>query len=110
MLAQAQKCFYEKATRAGMKDSIVAKIAAECSGNYNDASLRLNALKLSSKSAQEWLDFADGIKGMIVTNPGRKPAARPTAASGGRVRRSRRRTRAQRGRGGPLCGRPGAQS
>ena len=30
MLAQAQKCFYEKATRAGMKDSIVAKIAAEC--------------------------------------------------------------------------------
>ena len=25
--------------------------------------------------AQEWLDFADGIKGMIVTNPGRKPAA-----------------------------------
>ena len=30
MLAQAQKCFYEKATRAGMKDGIVAKIAAEC--------------------------------------------------------------------------------
>ena len=30
---------------------------------------------LIQMSAQEWLDFADGIKGMIVTNPGRKPAA-----------------------------------
>ena len=38
MLAQAQKCFYEKASRAGMKDAIVAKITAECSRLYNEAS------------------------------------------------------------------------
>lgn len=30
---------------------------------------------LIQMTAQEWLDFADGIKGMVVTNPGRKPAA-----------------------------------
>ena len=30
---------------------------------------------LIQMSAQEWLDFADGIKGMVVTNPGRRPAA-----------------------------------
>lgn len=62
MLAQAQKCFYEKATRGGMKDAIVAKLAAECAALYADASTKLAAAKLSGPQCQAWLDVVEWNK------------------------------------------------
>jgi len=56
LLAQAQKCFFEKATADGMKDAIVAKIAAECAALYEDASLKLSAPKLQQSCDKEWLE------------------------------------------------------
>jgi hypothetical protein len=60
MLAQAQKCFYEKATRSGMKDGIVAKIAAECAGLYADASTRLGHSKI--KPPADWIEVVEWNK------------------------------------------------
>jgi len=62
LLAQAQKCFYEKAMRGGMKDAIVAKIAAECAGLYADASTKLTSAKLSGPQSQSWLDVVEWNK------------------------------------------------
>lgn len=62
MLAQAQKCFYEKAMRGGMKDAIVAKIAAECAGLYADASTKLASARLSGPQSVSWLDVVEWNK------------------------------------------------
>jgi hypothetical protein len=62
MLAQAQKCFYEKATRAGMKDGIVAKITAECAGLYNDASSRLGHATIGGSGSKDWLEVVEWNK------------------------------------------------
>ena len=63
MLAQAQKCFYEKASRAGMKDAIVAKITAECSRLYNEASARLGQATIGGGAgSKEWLEVVEWNK------------------------------------------------
>uniref|UniRef100_A0A7S4HRG8 UBA domain-containing protein n=1 Tax=Prymnesium polylepis TaxID=72548 RepID=A0A7S4HRG8_9EUKA len=46
-LAQAQKCFYEKAKRDGIKEKLLTMIAAECAALYKDASLKLTHLRRS---------------------------------------------------------------
>ena len=40
LLAQAQKCFFEKASAEKMSDSILAKISAECAAPHEHASAR----------------------------------------------------------------------
>ena len=62
MLAQAQKCFYEKATRAGMKDAIVVKITAECAGLYKDASSRLGHATIGGSGSKDWLEVVEWNK------------------------------------------------
>ena len=58
MLAQAQKCFYEKALLASMKDATIALLAAECAALYEKVSFQLNQRSLSQAYrdlAKEWL-------------------------------------------------------
>jgi len=43
MLAQAQKCFYEKAVADGRPHALIAKLAAECAALYGDAWLKLDS-------------------------------------------------------------------
>jgi len=42
LLAQAQKCFYEKAERDGIKDKLLAMLAAECAALYRDVHQRVS--------------------------------------------------------------------
>jgi programmed cell death 6-interacting protein len=52
MLAQAQECFWQKAVKDGMKDAIIAKLAAKVSDLYNDA----NEWSLKTDSIRsEWI-------------------------------------------------------
>lgn len=52
MLAQAQECFWQKAVKDGIKDSIIAKLAAKVSDLYNDA----NDWSVKSESVRsEWI-------------------------------------------------------
>ncbi|USW58432.1 Putative vacuolar protein-sorting protein Bro1 [Septoria linicola] len=52
MLAQAQECFWQKAVKDGMKDAIIAKLAAKVSDLYNDA----NEWSLKTDSVRsEWI-------------------------------------------------------
>ncbi|KXT17486.1 hypothetical protein AC579_3215 [Pseudocercospora musae] len=52
MLAEAQECFWQKAVKDGMKDAIIAKLAAKVSDLYNDA----NDWSLKSDSIRsEWI-------------------------------------------------------
>ena len=63
MLAQAQKCFYEKAEREGKSVTIVAKLAAECAGLYEDVSMSIAAARSSqrpiSSMTNEWLSVVE---------------------------------------------------
>uniref|UniRef100_A0A7S0J3J3 UBA domain-containing protein n=1 Tax=Calcidiscus leptoporus TaxID=127549 RepID=A0A7S0J3J3_9EUKA len=59
LLAQGQKCFFEKASSDGIKDAIIAKIAAECAALYEEAALRLSSSQLRNHIAQEWLDVVE---------------------------------------------------
>jgi len=59
MLAQAQKCFYEKAVADGRSHAIVAKLAAECAALYQDAGLKLKAPLLQEAISSEWLAVVD---------------------------------------------------
>jgi programmed cell death 6-interacting protein len=43
MLAQAQKCFYEKAVGDGRPHALIAKLAAECAALYSEAWLKLDS-------------------------------------------------------------------
>ncbi|EGP82953.1 unnamed protein product [Zymoseptoria tritici ST99CH_1A5] len=52
MLAQAQECFWQKAVKDGIKDSIIAKLAAKVSDLYNEA----NEWSVKSESVRsEWI-------------------------------------------------------
>ncbi len=66
MLAQAQKCFYEKAVRDGLKDHVVAKLAAEAAGLYADVSNRISNAKERSRPiarmSGEWLEVVEWNK------------------------------------------------
>jgi len=59
LLAQAQKCFFEKASAAAMKPVLIGKIAAECAALYEDAHARLATPMLRHHCAQEWLDVVE---------------------------------------------------
>ena len=54
MLAQAQKCFYEKAMKDGMKPLILAKITADCANKYEDVSQRFKTATVSAGLDAEW--------------------------------------------------------
>lgn len=52
MLAQAQECFWQKAVKDGIKDSIIAKLAAKVSDLYSEA----NDWSVKSESVRsEWI-------------------------------------------------------
>lgn len=60
MIAQAQKCFYEKASRDGMKHAIVGKLAAECAALYQEIGVRLDEARSHGRQISSmgsyWLD------------------------------------------------------
>mmetsp|Transcript_42395 Transcript_42395/g.70499 ORF Transcript_42395/g.70499 Transcript_42395/m.70499 type:complete len:437 (+) Transcript_42395:68-1378(+) len=59
MLAQAQKCFFEKAVGDGMKDVLIAKIAAECAALYEDTAVRLSTPRLKEACAKDWIEVVE---------------------------------------------------
>lgn len=59
MLAQAQKCFYEKAVADGRPHALIAKLAAECAALYAEAWLKLSTPVLQESIAGEWLAIVD---------------------------------------------------
>lgn len=69
MLAQAQKCFYEKGQRDGMKVGILAKIAAECAGLYDEVELKIAEAKGRARPiaamTSDWLDVVTWNKLMF---------------------------------------------
>jgi len=52
LLAQAQECFWQKAVKDGLKDAIIAKLAARVSDLYNEAS---EAGIQSDAISSEWI-------------------------------------------------------
>ncbi|KAF2197562.1 BRO1-domain-containing protein [Delitschia confertaspora ATCC 74209] len=52
LLAQAQECFWQKAVKDGMKDAIIAKLAARVSDLYNEAT---GAGIQSDSISSEWI-------------------------------------------------------
>jgi programmed cell death 6-interacting protein len=52
LLAQAQECFWQKAVKDGLKDAIIAKLAARVSDLYNEAS---EAGIQSDSISSEWI-------------------------------------------------------
>lgn len=63
MLAQGQKCFYEKAARDKMKPAIVSKLAAEAAALYESVSLRIaeahGRSRPISAMGSDWLDVIE---------------------------------------------------
>jgi len=59
MLAQAQKCFFEKAEGDGMTTKVLAMLTAECAALYDDVGLRIDEAKSRSRPISsmttEWL-------------------------------------------------------
>ena len=73
MLAQAQKCMMEKATADGLKAGVLAKLAAECAGLYDEVARGFDEAKARgrpiSKMSDGWLkvvhynrDMWDGMQ------------------------------------------------
>ena len=66
MLAQAQKCFFEKAEGDGMKHKVLAMLSAECAALYGEVSLRIDEAKSRSRPISamtaEWLDVVQWNK------------------------------------------------
>mmetsp|Transcript_5498 Transcript_5498/g.14498 ORF Transcript_5498/g.14498 Transcript_5498/m.14498 type:complete len:453 (-) Transcript_5498:737-2095(-) len=63
MLAQAQKCFYEKARDDGKSASILAKLTADCSALYEEVSFNISQAKGAQRPiaamSSEWLDVVE---------------------------------------------------
>ena len=62
MLAQAQKCFYEKAERGGMKAGVLMKIAAECAALYAEVSYALNGAHAKASISADWFEVIEWNK------------------------------------------------
>ncbi|CAG0921465.1 unnamed protein product [Notodromas monacha] len=60
MLAQAQEVFVVKAIRDKMKDATVAKLSAQCSELYTEASRLMSAERLKQLWDREWLPIVNG--------------------------------------------------
>lgn len=60
MLAQAQKCFFEKAEGDGMTPKVLAMLSAECAALYEDVGIRVEEAKRRSRPissmSDDWLD------------------------------------------------------
>ena len=59
MLAQAQKCFYEKAVMDGKSHAIIAKLAAECFALYEATSLNPSAADSTTTVPAEWFEVME---------------------------------------------------
>lgn len=53
-LAQAQECFYHKATKDGKRDVLLAQVASQCEELYADTSKLMNREQLRSLWDREW--------------------------------------------------------
>ena len=60
MLAQTQKCFFEKAEGDGMTPKVLAMLSAECAALYEDVGIRVEEAKRRSRPissmSDDWLD------------------------------------------------------
>lgn len=56
MLAQAQECFWQKAVKDGLKDALIAKLAAKVSDIYSDAG---DWARKSDSISSEWIHHLD---------------------------------------------------
>jgi programmed cell death 6-interacting protein len=80
MLAQAQKCFYEKAVADGRPHALIAKIAAECAALYAEAWLKLDSPVLQQAIVRQPSPQATcALQQAIVRQPQHPRAARTTA-------------------------------
>lgn len=63
MLAQAQKCFYEKAEREGKSVGVVAKLAAEAAGLYEEVHAKIGEAKGRARPiaamTNDWLEVVN---------------------------------------------------
>lgn len=64
MLAQAQEIFYHKSVKDKMKDSVIAKIAAQCSDNYSSAMSIQNVDGLKD-ATKIWLPIIAGKQALF---------------------------------------------
>eukprot|EP00112_Aurelia_sp_Birch-Aquarium-sp1_P025588 Seg858.7 transcript_id=Seg858.7/GoldUCD/mRNA.D3Y31 product="Programmed cell death 6-interacting protein" protein_id=Seg858.7/GoldUCD/D3Y31 len=60
MVAQAQDCFYQKASADKMKDAIVAKVAAQTADYYQDAYRLATSPMVKSMWDKEWIPILSG--------------------------------------------------
>lgn len=54
MLAQAQKCFFEKAQREDMKPAVLGMLAAECAALYREVDLKLASTLMRSHTSSSF--------------------------------------------------------
>jgi len=63
MLAQAQKCFFEKAREDGKSSSIMAKLSADCAAFYQEVSSSIGAAKSTGRPigamSNDWLEVVE---------------------------------------------------
>jgi len=64
MLAQAQEIFYHKSVKDKMKDSVIAKIAAQCSDNYSSA-MSIQNVDALKDAAKVWLSIIAGKQALF---------------------------------------------
>ncbi len=79
MLAQAQKCFYEKAAAEGKSDAILTKVSAETAALYEDVAVKMRTARLEkgcvARSLREWVHPS-------IQTEDRDPSASGVRASG----------------------------
>lgn len=66
MLAQAQDCFYQKASADKMKDAIVAKVATQAADYYQDAYRLAASPMVKNMWDKEWIPMLSGKQAYFI--------------------------------------------
>ena len=67
--------FVRELSEDGKEILCMNEVLKYCIDAYKPLIDEMDLMSLTKMNASEWLTFSDKVKGMIVTNPGKKPAA-----------------------------------